>query len=79
MESAKHGIEENDVVVLLERVRNWPVGTKGTAVSIYDDAALVEVSEDTPPGRALDMFVVPADRLEVTWRVGDPPARRMEA
>ncbi len=76
MESAKHGIAENDVVVLLERVGDWPAGTNGTAVSIYDDAALVEVSENGPPGRALD---VPADRLEVTWRVGEPPAPPMEA
>jgi hypothetical protein len=57
--NAKHEIGESDLVVLRERVSNWPVGTKGTAVSIYDDAALVEISEDTPPGRALDMLVVP--------------------
>lgn len=56
--SAKHDIGENDVVVLRERVGHWPAGTRGTAVSIYDDAALVEVSENVPPGRALDMFVV---------------------
>jgi hypothetical protein len=79
MRTVKHAIQENDVVVLLQRVGNWPAGTKGTAISIYDDAALVEVSEDRPPGRALDTFTVPADQLEVTWRVGDPPARSMEA
>jgi hypothetical protein len=77
--NAKHDIGENDVVVLRERVGDWPAGTKGTAVRIYDDAALVEVSENGPTGRALDMFVVPADRLGVTWRVGEPPAPPMEA
>jgi len=79
MRTVKHAIQENDVVVLRKRVGAWPAGTKGTAISIYDDAALVEVSEDQPPGRALDTFVVPADQLEVTWRVGDPSARSMEA
>ncbi len=79
MRTVKHAIQENDVVVLREPVGNWPAGTKGTAVSIYEDAALVEISENAPPGRTLDMFVVPADQLEVTWRVGDPPASSMEA
>lgn len=79
MRSVKHAIQENDVVVLRKRVGAWPAGTKGTAISIYDDAALVEVSGEHPPGRALDTFVVPADQLEVTWRVGDPAARSMEA
>ena len=79
MRTVKHAIQENDVVVLREPVGNWPAGTKGTAVSIYEDAALVEVSENAPPGRTLDMFVVPADQLDVTWRVGDPPGSSMEA
>ena len=79
MATVKHAIQENDVVVLRERVGDWPAGTKGTAVSIYDDAALVEVSEDRPPGRALDMFVVPAEQLEVTRRVADHPPGGMEA
>ena len=79
MRRLKHAIHENDVVVLRDRVGDWPAGTKGTAISVYDDAALVEVSEGRPPGRALDTFVVRADQLEVTWRVGDPPARSMEA
>ena len=79
MRTVKHAIQENDVVVLRERVGDWPAGTKGTAVSVYDDAALVEVSEDVPPGRALDMFVVPADQLEVTWRIADHRPSSMEA
>jgi len=74
MAVVKHSIEENDVVVLRERVGGWAAGTQGTAVSIYDDAALVEVSDDVT-GEGLDMFVVPAELLEVTWRIADhPPA-----
>jgi hypothetical protein len=38
----------------------------------------VEVSDDVT-GEALDMFVVPARLLEVTWRVGDPRPPGMEA
>ena len=84
MGTVKHAIEENDVVVLQERVGKWPAGTKGTAVSIYDDAALVEVSEDVPPGRALDTFVVPAAQLEghlahrrpSAWRRGSLSRRK---
>jgi hypothetical protein len=49
--TVKHAIKENDVVALRERVGDWPAGTVGTAVSIYDDAAVVEISEDVPPGR----------------------------
>lgn len=78
MAVAKHTIHEDDVVVLRERVAGWAAGTKGTAVSIYEDAALVEVSDEVT-GEELDMFVVPADQLEVTWRVGDPSTRSMEA
>jgi hypothetical protein len=76
MATVKQAIQENDVVRLRERVGDWPAGTEGTAISIYDDAALVEVSEDVPPGRALDTFVVPANLLEVTWRIADhmPPS-----
>ena len=48
-------------------VGKWPAGTTGTAVSIYDDAALVEIAEDEPPGRALDMINVPFSQLELVW------------
>jgi hypothetical protein len=79
MRTIRHAIQENDVVVLRERVGDWPAGTKGTAVSIYDDAALVEISEGAPPGRALGTFVVPTKQLEVTWRAGGLPGSSMEA
>jgi hypothetical protein len=46
--------------------------------AIYDDAALVEVS-DRRTGEALDLFVVPADQLKVTWRSATRSAPGMEA
>lgn len=68
MATTKHAIEENDFVSLRVPVGAWPAGTEGTAVSIYEDAALVEVGEDDPPGSALDnLLTVPFDQLELRW------------
>ncbi|HUA49964.1 MAG TPA: hypothetical protein VMA77_32325 [Solirubrobacteraceae bacterium] len=78
MATVKHAITENDVVALRERVGGWAEGTVGTAVSIYYDAALVEVSDDVS-GEALDMFVVPAELLEIRPRYRTLPASSMEA
>ncbi|HUA46026.1 MAG TPA: hypothetical protein VMA77_12400 [Solirubrobacteraceae bacterium] len=79
MATVKHNIGEHDVVVLREQVGDWPTGTEGTAVSIYEDAALIELSGH-PMEEALDNLVtMPADKLEVVWRSGDPPRRDMEA
>jgi hypothetical protein len=78
MAVVRHAIQENDVVALRERVGGWAAGTVGTAVSIYDDAALVEVSDDVT-GEALDMFVVPAVLLEIRPRYRTPPAAGMGA
>jgi len=78
MAVVKHGIQEDDVVVLRDRVGGWAAGTQGTAVSIYDDAALVEVSDDVT-GEELDMFIVPAEKLEVRARYRTPPPDGMEA
>jgi hypothetical protein len=66
MTVVKHRIEENDVVALRERVGPWRAGTIGTAVSLYADGALVEVS-DKETGEAFDMFDVPFDLLELRW------------
>lgn len=79
MESSKRDINENDVVALRELVGDWPAGTVGSAVSIYDDAALVEVSEDDPPGAALEMFVVPLELLELCWSGRTRPVKGMKA
>ncbi len=69
MAVTRHTIAENDVVVLRKRVGDWPAGTLGAAVDIYDDAALVEVA-DMETGEALGLFVVPAELLEVQPRTG---------
>ena len=57
MATLKHAIEEHDVVALRVPIGTWPTGTRGTAVGLYDGAALVEVAEDDPPGSALDNLV----------------------
>jgi hypothetical protein len=79
MATVRHDIAEHDVVALRARVGDWPAGTEGTAVSIYEDAALVELS-DMPMDEPLDNLIVfPADKLDVVWRSGDPPRQDMEA
>lgn len=79
MAIVRHDIAEHDVVALRTQVGDWPAGTEGTAVSIYEEAALVELS-GMPMEEPLDnLIVVPADKLEVIWRSGDPPRQNMEA
>ena len=63
MAIVRHEISEHDVVVLREPVGDWPAGTRGTAISVYDDSALVEISDSH--GRTLDMVQVPASLLEM--------------
>jgi hypothetical protein len=68
MTTTKHAIEEHDVVALRAPVGSWPPGTTGTVVSLYADAALVEVAEDDPAGSALDnLLTVPFEQLELRW------------
>lgn len=68
MATVGQAIEEDDVVALRAPVGAWPAGTTGTAVSLYEDAALVEVGEDDPPGSALDNLVtIPFEQLELVW------------
>jgi hypothetical protein len=68
MATTKHAIEEDDVVALRVPIGSWPAGTTGTAVSLYEDSALVEVAEDDPPGSALDnLLTVPFEQLELRW------------
>ena len=68
MATVKHAIEEHDVVAMREPIDTWPAGTTGTVLSMYDDAALVEVSWDDPPESILDYLVtVPFEQLELRW------------
>jgi hypothetical protein len=72
MAVAKQVIHENDVVALREHVGQWPAGTVGAAVSLYDGASLVEVTDDH--GRTLDLFTVANERLEIQPRyIDDAP------
>ncbi len=79
MTIVRHDIAEHDVVALRAQVGDWPAGTEGTAVSIYDDAVLVELS-DMPMEEPLDNLVTwPADKVEIIWLIADHPARGVEA
>jgi hypothetical protein len=79
MATVRHDIAEHDVVALRHPVGDWPAGTQGTAVSIYEDAVLVELP-DRPGLEPLDLLVpVPADELQVTWRIADHLANGVEA
>lgn len=65
--SPKHDIVEHEVCTLRSQVGDWPAGTEGTAVSIYEDEVLIELS-GLPMEDALDnLIIVPADKLEVIW------------
>lgn len=46
-----------EVVELCVPFRGWPAGTIGTIVSLHDDGALVEISDDN--GVTMDMLSVP--------------------
>ncbi len=79
MSSPKHDIAEHEVCTLRARVGDWPAGTEGTAVGIYQDEVLLELS-GLPMEEALDNLIfVPADKLEVIWRDGVPRLPDMEA
>lgn len=77
--TTRHDIAEHDVVSLRSKVGDWPAGTKGTAMSLYEDAVLVELS-GLPMDEPLDNLVTwPVDKLEVIWRVADHAPRGVEA
>lgn len=64
--TSEQTIYENDVVALREPVGDWPAGTVGAAVSIYEGAAQVEVTDNR--GRTLELITVPNELLEVRPR-----------
>jgi hypothetical protein len=77
MAMTERAIQENDVVVFRERVGQWPAGTVGAAVSLYDGASLVEVTDGH--GRTLDLFTVANELLEIQPRYVDDTPDDVEA
>ncbi len=77
MAVAKQIIHENDVVALREQVGQWPAGTVGAAVSLYDGASLVEVTDGE--GRTLALFAVANELLEIQPRYVDDASGSVEA
>lgn len=66
MKRGRRVIEEHDVVRFLAPIGKWPVGTKGTVISVHPDAMLVEMNGEADS--CLDLMVyAPIDLLEVTW------------
>ncbi|MBS1863640.1 MAG: hypothetical protein JSS68_18240 [Actinobacteria bacterium] len=65
-------IGELDVVVLLNSVDGWPVGTKGTVVSDDPALKLIEVSNEL--GEAIAFLDVPPEQLRLVWKC-PPPTR----
>ena len=49
-----------------EGVGKWPTGTRGTVVIDLGDHKMVEISNDR--GEALDMPVVPVEKLELVTK-----------
>jgi hypothetical protein len=84
MATLKHALAEHDFVELTEPIDKdetltrdpgeprgigqWPAGTRGTVVSDYGDAKLVEISDHDNWGAALDYIVVPESRLKLITR-----------
>jgi hypothetical protein len=66
MKSSRRVVEEHDVVRFLAPIGRWPVGTKGTVISVHPDVMLVEMNGEADS--CLDLMAyAPTDLLEVTW------------
>lgn len=57
---------ELDVVSLREKVNGWPTGTEATVVHAYDEAGLLEVTDDD--GETLDVVMADYAQLNIVWR-----------
>jgi hypothetical protein len=77
MATVNKAIWENDVVALHEPVGRWPAATVGAAVSLYDGASLVEVTDER--GRTRDLFTVANELLEIQPRYMDHARGSVEA
>jgi hypothetical protein len=62
-------MEELDVVELLYEVDGWKPGTIGTVVELWDDRAMIEISNDD--GETLDMPMIALDQAKVVWVFSD--------
>ena len=56
-------IAEHDFVELLDGIGRWDAGVKGTVVSDYGDAKLVEIADER--GVSLDFVQVPESGLKL--------------
>lgn len=68
MATVKQRIAEHDYVELLDRVGDWPAGTRGGVVSDYGEVKLVEISDPDDWGAALDLIQVPDSRLRLVTK-----------
>ncbi len=69
MGSVRQEIEELDGVALTQPVGRWPVGTEGAVVADFGDDKMIEISNDR--GEALDLPVVPTDKLKLMAKYSD--------
>lgn len=69
METVKQEIGELDFVAFRRRVGKWPIGTRGAVVIDFGDDKMVEIANER--GEALDLPVVPADKLELLEKFSD--------
>ena len=60
-------MNELDCVKLVKPFEDLPLGTKGVVVLKYNDED-VEVEFFDDNGRTIDVYTVPTDCLEVTWK-----------
>jgi len=60
-------MNELDCVKLVKPFRDLPLGTKGVVVLKYNDED-VEVEFFDGNDQTIDVYIVPTDCLEVTWK-----------
>ena len=66
MATMEHAIKENDVVEFTRPIGRWARGERGTVVSDYGDAKLVEISDER--GQMLDLIQVPEAQLKLVTK-----------
>ncbi|MGH2938501.1 MAG: hypothetical protein ACRDPE_10315 [Solirubrobacterales bacterium] len=66
MSTTETFIGEHDVVTLRKPVEGWPVGTRGTVVSMFPSHRWVEIVHDD--GEDFDIVSVRPQELELVWK-----------